>query len=552
MSGSNTPGTRALNYGPVMISVLAMAIYFFILERGIFRVTGGIFIYPMDDPYIHMQIAKNLAFFGSWGINTGEFGSASSSILYPMLLAVCFRILGSHAVIPFLINCVAGVILLFVLNQWLVQQRVKVAGRSLMLLAMVFLTPLPIMILIGMEHTLQCIFCFLFIKTFSGYLADLRSPLPAGRPRVQWELILYGTLVTMIRYEGLFLVAIACVLLLYYRKISFAFRLGAVSCIPVIAFGVYSVSRGSYFLPNSLLIKSELILLSPSGIIHFIRNVLVYKLSIYPPEIASQEGDRISLTATLRLLILLPLVYLLFSDRIRQKSSYIYFLLILTLVTLLHLSLASTGWYFRYEAYLVVCAAAIVMVIFYQYGQAFLKGKKGLSLLMTVALAAFLFFPFLLRSVSAFSIARRSCVNIFEQQYQSARFIKKYYSNDAIAANDIGALSYYNNVRTIDLFGLAAIDVLRSKMGKYYSPDFLDSLVKQRHVKLAIVYDDWFDKTLLSQWVKVGSWEISNNVICANPVVSVYVMNGEDKTVASAHLRDFEKSLPAGVKTAYY
>ena len=52
----------------------------------ILRATGGVFMYPLDDPFIHMQVAKNLAFHQTWGIFPGEFASASSSLLYTLLL----------------------------------------------------------------------------------------------------------------------------------------------------------------------------------------------------------------------------------------------------------------------------------------------------------------------------------------------------------------------------------------------------------------------------------------------------------------------------------
>src|SRR5918993_125564 len=84
--------------------------------------TGGIFIYPVDDTYIHLKIARNFAEQGNWGINPGEFNSASSSILYTILLALLIKVFSSAVLLPLIINTVAGTILLIVVWKWLSRQ----------------------------------------------------------------------------------------------------------------------------------------------------------------------------------------------------------------------------------------------------------------------------------------------------------------------------------------------------------------------------------------------------------------------------------------------
>ena len=41
--------------------------------------TGATLVYGLDDAYIHMAIAKNLARHGVWGVTPFHFASASSS-----------------------------------------------------------------------------------------------------------------------------------------------------------------------------------------------------------------------------------------------------------------------------------------------------------------------------------------------------------------------------------------------------------------------------------------------------------------------------------------
>ena len=77
-------------------------------------------------------------------------------------------------------------------------------------------------------------------------------------------------IICALRYEGLFIIAIACCILLYYRKIVSAFALGFISILPLIIFGIYSILKGSYFLPNSVLLKASPVELSGNGFINYI------------------------------------------------------------------------------------------------------------------------------------------------------------------------------------------------------------------------------------------------------------------------------------------
>src|SRR5688572_9025460 len=133
------------------------------------RGTGGVFTYPVDDTYIHLKIAQNLAENGSWGINPGEFNSASSSILYTLLLAGLIKIFGAAIYLPLIINIIAGTILLFLTWKWLARQGVLPGTQFIILLLVILFIPLPVLMLSGMEHVLQCLFAFLFIRYFLSW-----------------------------------------------------------------------------------------------------------------------------------------------------------------------------------------------------------------------------------------------------------------------------------------------------------------------------------------------------------------------------------------------
>ena len=109
---------------------------------------------------------------------------------------------------------------------------------------MIFFTPLPTLVISGMEHTIQCLVCFLFIFHLSEWLASFpdrrKGPLP-------WQLLTLAVLAASVRYEGLFLIGVGVCLLLYSGNLRNAVLLGLVAVLPVVVYGIYSVSKGNYF-----------------------------------------------------------------------------------------------------------------------------------------------------------------------------------------------------------------------------------------------------------------------------------------------------------------
>lgn len=548
------------------VLLLALAAVFIPLAYfiyGVLKHTGGVFMYPVDDAFIHMELARNLAFHGTWGINPGEFGSASSSVLYTLLLSLLFRLFSDHTLIPLIVNGVAAILLLAAIQRWLMRHNMKPGVQLLILLMVVFFVPLPTLIMSGMEHTLQCLFSFLFVFHFADWyerLTDDRQPMTGERTTgegqpvtgirsrgglMPFTLLLYALLTASIRYEGLFLVFPACLLLLWRRRFAAAVWLGSWAVLPVLVFGIFSVSKGSYILPNSLLVKSESLHLSVGGVMRYVENILVNKFTI-----AGKEG--ITLQATQRLLAVLPLAWLVFSRQMRENRSWRTVLILLTGGVVLHLALAGTGKFYRYEAYLVLCSVVIVSAILFRYWTEALGGRSLAVYALSAVLLFFLFFPILLRTTAALSKVKQACINIYEQQYQMGKFFQRSYAADALAANDIGAVSFYTQGYIFDLWGLGNIEVARSKKGGYWTSDFLQGLGGQKGVKVAALYDSWLQSSLPAGWIKVATWQIQNNVVCGDDTVSFYAADATQAGTLKQNLQSYQPSLPTGVKVRYY
>jgi hypothetical protein len=392
-----------------------------------------------------------------------------------------------------------------------------------------------------MEHTLQCLFSFLFLFHSCEWISANQN---VKGPKLPWTVPVYAILLAATRYEGLFLISIVCLVFIYYRKINAAVITAAIGLVPLIVFGLVSISKGSYFLPNSVLIKSNEVPLFNGGLVHFFETVLVEKLTLSKPGITAM--------ATQRLLLFLPAVYILFMAQLKNNRSYTLLLIVLTAATLLHLSFASTGKFYRYEAYLILCSVVVGTTIFFKYYKNIVTPRFSLVSFASAFLFFFLLFPLLLRSAAAFSKASRACINIYEQQYQMGQFLKKYYFNSTVSANDIGAVAYYTNSKVIDLWGLGTIEVSRSRRKRYWNAEFLDSLCKQKNVRLAIIYDSWFQNAFEDRWQKIAEWKIPDNVVCGDDTVSFYAVDSTIAPQLKRNLEQYQAKLPAEVAVTYY
>lgn len=123
---------------------------------------AGKYIYPLDDAYIHLSMAKNFAEFGKWGITQYEFSSTTSSPLFTFLLAVLIKIFGNWQYIPLVANSIAGIALILVFHKYLKQ--FSQSTYIVVLSSVVLLMPLHLMIMTGMEHVFHTLDGFGFTR----------------------------------------------------------------------------------------------------------------------------------------------------------------------------------------------------------------------------------------------------------------------------------------------------------------------------------------------------------------------------------------------------
>lgn len=506
-----------------------------ILETSLAQ-NGGRLVYALDDAYIHMAMAKNFAAHAVWGINPEGFTSSTSSILWTFLLAVAYWIVGPLEAVPFLFDTVSGAAALGVAYAVLRHFRVPSAYNFLALVSVFFLSPLPAAIFSGMEHPLQIAVTTAFVYASARILATDR---PTPRGLLAWFLL--APFVTLVRYEGLFFVGVVALLCAVRTRWLHAVTVTFLGFAPIALYGWVSLTHGWYFFPNSVLLKTN-----PPD---FESWRGLYNLVLYTPALKLVDSPHLLavFTATIGVLV----------ARFRRLgelwSERGMFLVITVAGTYLHLQAASTGWFYRYEAYLVVLGILGVIIGLREHLPLRLPGSFRAQMIPRYALVllalAILVAPIAERGLYAWNRTARATTNIYEQQYQMGLFLQTYYRGEPVAANDIGAVNFLGEVRCLDLWGLTSQDVARARLGHAYDTRAIFELARSAGVHIAIVYTYWFEDLggLPKEWVEVGSWTIQKNVVTGGDRVTFFAVDPAEEERLRENLRAFSSQLPRDV-----
>jgi hypothetical protein len=487
------------------------------------RLTEHRLVYPLDDAYIHMAVARNLAEHGVWGVTRYGFTSSTSSLLWPLILAGTDAAVGPSEALPLALNVVAGVLALAIAS-WAVGTR-PARQRLGFLLALVFFTPLAPLVLSGMEHTLHLAATLAFAGLFSRALDD------EPRPRA-FALAAAAAVATALRYESLFLVAAAGALLLWRGRRRLVIVTGLAGLAPPLAYALVSLAHGWYALPNSVLLKGAVFdVRAPSGLIELLGGRALALVSRTPHVMA---------------LLLVSMALLAFA-RLPAGPRATHGLFVIA--ALLHMQFADTGWLYRYEAYLVALGLLALAKSLPNDGAWWRRVARGagINAAAVAMLAVLVGSPLVQRAVRALGETPRASKNVFDQQYQMGLFLRRFYPGASVAANDIGAISYLADVRLLDLYGLASMEAARARRANTLTRETVARLSTAHGTEIAILYRSWFARAIPREWLEVGSWQAPEQVVVADRVVSFYAVDAAARDRLAANLRAFQAQMPADI-----
>ena len=480
------------------------------------HLAGGHFAYALDDAYIHRAVARNLVDHGVWGVTRHAFTSSTSSLAWPLLLAAARAVGISLEVAPLLLNVLSGLALIAVAAAAVTGTP---AFRAAVLLAVVFLTPLPTLALSGMEHTLHAA-AVLALGLLLGRAFE-------GEARVGL-LAAAGAASTAARYESLFVLAAAVVALVVRRQKAPALALAAGGALPVALYAAASLAKGWPPVPNSLLLKGVPLSLSAEAAGELLGGRLVR-----------------GLTAAPHLLVLIVLVGLFAAWSPRPSARPLG--AVFVAAALLHLQMADVGWLFRYEAYLVAWGLVLLAALLPAPGGGALAGMPRGSRALGAAALLVAAIPLLSRAAQAAVEGPRACRNVFEQQVQMGRFLAAHYRGATVMANDIGAVSDLADVRLVDLYGLATRETAAARRRGGLDRPFLDALTAATRPEVIVVYRSWFAGSIPDSWIEVGTWRVPDKVVVADRTVTFLAADEPAARRLREALLAFQPELPPRV-----
>jgi hypothetical protein len=492
----------------------------------ILALNSGVFVFTLDDPYIHMALAENIL-HGHYGVNIDEYSSPSSSILWPFIIAP-LSVWSFSSYLVLIVNIIFASATLYIYFRVLSPEpgencAVSINNSQIMLMLLVALilsTNLVGLVYTGMEHSLQ-----LFVSTLIvyGFVRELESK------TIKWWFVVAVVVAPLIRYECLAL-SIPALLYLFlsgYRATSLWMAVVLIAIVS--AFSSFLVNIGLNYLPNSVIAKSIVVLNEGrlNSIIYHVINSQTFKKGV--------------------LLTILAIVfgYIAIVKSSRKRESMFAACIVLAIV--MHICVGRFGWYGRYETYIWSSALLALLYIYKTYIYT-IGCNVGLNKLAPIVVLAILAINHdYLNILFTTPLASN---NVYEQQYQLHRFVSEYYNNP-VAVNDLGYVSYKNDNYVLDLHGLASSEALNNRLHNRNS-NWIEDITKSHNTKMAIVDEGRLGK-IPKVWRKIGELHLGKKRITpSSNVLSFYIVDCDSLNDTYRRIVQFANTIPDGVVFKLY
>jgi len=526
-------GIRRIRHAQVTL-VVVLLVYVLVFAwqyMDIRQSCSGMFVYGLDDAYIHLEIARNIVEHGTYGIAAGQVSIASSSVAWPWILSLGFLITDTAELFPLMLNVLLGAALLWLTWRLLVSRDYPPVILFIVCMLQLFLLPVLPLVFTGMEALLHAVLSMILLGVLLDFFrVESRSALT--------RILVLLFLMTLVRYESLSLAAGIGLVLLVQRRVADGVKVMLAAALPVLLAGLLYVLYGNTFLPHSIVLKMNSWDVNGLGTFTGFLN-------------ASQVG--VEYWAVFRrtgaMLLILGITVLSLQERRRP-------LMMLTAA----FAVGVLGYAYgvqmqhpanmRYEAYLAAPMIVFIAMLLWEnrsHAAGIFSGRTGV---LRAVLAAVILFP-ALSAVIYFGgdFARkavRPSVNIYEQQQQMSRFVERYYADSTICLNDIGSVAFRTDADIVDLAGLGTPSVAEAYKEGRFTTAFIDSLTRARGARIAMVYDSWFKgrASLPQNWIRAGVWQIRESLICGDDEVSIYALDSASLPPLRNALQDFSDELP--------
>ncbi len=447
--------------------------------------TNGAFGFPLDDPWIHLQFARNLRDYGSFSYYENEMvTSGSTSPLYTLILAAGLFLTSNEMVLSYVLGIaffIAGAFVLSRIGEWLFKNQPILAASGVVLF---LLEPrLQWIALSGMETTL-----FILLLLLVWHLYQLRSP--------RWLGIAAGLLLWTRPEAVIFFVVLAIdagyhvwwVRRLRVRKGShpvkqtdyrWLYSVLAIAGVLCVAYVAFNLALSGSLLPNTYAAKTRYY---GSGRPDFPAAVFQFLTSGH--------------MSVLAFFVAIAVVDVLWRCATRARQEYL--VPVLWCVGLYAAYWQKLPFLYQEGRYLMPLLPLIVLLGMRGIEIAIIVAKKaaatlqrrGVSAGVAAAISLLLILQFATAALQKRVEYAESCKYISDRQVNTALWIRDNLPADAvIGTHDIGALAFYSRRRVVDMVGLVSPDMIEN-IGSF---DRLLKFLGRNHVTHLAVLRNWFE-----------------------------------------------------------
>lgn len=512
----------------ILFTVLIFIIvnlYFYIK---ILDVNSGEFTYGRDDPYIHMAMARNLIEHNIWGISANKATSSSSSPLWTLILSSGYGIFGNNDKIPLLLNLIFS--LLLIVQLFNLFERFSEHNIAILIWVniIIYSSYLPRVVFMGMEHILHIVLIVYVLTRLSDFVLAVR----------RFDLRFWAAIVLMsaVRYESIFIIGFLSLYFVLSKKNKYAVLTLVFGLLPGIIVAVFNLTIGGWVLPNSVLLR---------------RSIFEFQW-VLPFTLLNNLFRSLQFRYEFTLIITLIFLVLTICDP-RKNLKYNSFIAIASIglgTAIIHsmFGLMVARYFFYILVILLITLAIGQLIIMGDRKLTIPKSKDTLNALritLAIIFSIGLFWNGLMDTRKTVSASK----NIFEQQIQTSKFLGKYYHNEVIGVFDIGAVSFYSDVRLIDVAGLANNQVAALINSGTYDSKNLGKILRTAETKIVILPEVVLKTLNLDtlKWEYAGSWKIKNNVVCASDKIHFFGTNRTEAIILLKNLEEFFPNLPKDV-----
>ncbi len=464
---------------------------------------GGRFIYGLDDSYIHLAMARNIAAHGTYGVVPDAFSSASSSPLWTWflgLLALAFPMNWTEWV-PLLAGALTGALsiacIVYAATPGPAERESPVLGpatsystravvaRCLGAAALPPVLGLPTLAIHGMEHGLHMLVTQAFALTAAA-VVQYRSR--------TWPLLLLAAMVPLVRMESLAPVGAAALVLLWVGRWRLALGLLLAATAGIVAQGVYSVAHGEHFLPNSVLVKAwihtrqvrptPMAELGDASTSAVAAPMAVTRVLEMVNRLVTRWGPNLGYSAWMLTVFVAALALTAWrAGRRTLDRSRATLVVVFVLTYLAQTFIASGGADFeRYQLYLIgLGLTALTALGGDLHGP---DGRTRVRLVLAAACTAVL-------ALVTPSFLREASVGASTQQVahhlRVGEIVARLFPTGSIVIEDLGAIAWIRPAPLLDVYGLASSEIADNLLKGRNNAAALQEVVRRNGAKAAFV-----------------------------------------------------------------